>query len=203
MSKFEKELLIEGAPELTNDQFKARQMLRPTLRSAVTLLQCDYKSLGDIDLKVLMDELGNQVSQVTKGNLERGEAMLTAQAHTLDALFHKLAQRALGAEYTTQLEIYLRLALKAQNQARTTWEAISRIQNPTVNYVKQANIAHNQQINHGVESRMENQISPNELLKKEEYERLDTRTSTTPIGANQELATVGAVDRTKNQRGEE
>jgi hypothetical protein len=199
MSNINKKIRIEGEPGQTDDQFKAKQFLRPTLRSAITVLQCDYASLKDIDIKALMDELGSQVSQVSKGDLGRGEAMLTAQAHTLDALFHKLTQKALSADYTNQLETYMRLALKAQNQTRTTWEAISRIQNPTVNYVKQANIAHNQQINNGKpESVSEKPISPNKLLEEEDYERLDGGAKAPPIGVDQELETVGAVHRSSN-----
>ena len=77
--------------------------------------------------------------------------MLTAQAHTLDAIFNCLAQRAAVnmGEYIDTVEAYLKLALRAQSQCRTTWEALSAIQNPPLaSYVKQANIAHgHQQVN--------------------------------------------------------
>ena len=36
--------------------------------------------------------------------LGRGEEMLSAQAHTLDAIFNKLAQRAINAEYLDNLD---------------------------------------------------------------------------------------------------
>src|SRR3546814_4081215 len=47
-------------------------------------------------------------------------------------------------------EQYMRLALKAQSQARTTIETLAEVKNPkAVAFVKQANIANNQQVNNG------------------------------------------------------
>jgi hypothetical protein len=74
--------------------------------------------------------------------------MLTAQAHSLDAIFNKLAQRAAlnMGEYMQACETYLKLALRAQSQCRATWETLSTIKNPPVmGYVKQANIAQGHQ----------------------------------------------------------
>ena len=135
--------------------------------------------------------------------ITRGEGMLVAQAHTLDELFQRLTRQALGAEYMSNLETYLRLALKAQSNARATWEAISRLQNPSINYVKQANIAQNQQINVGNTTESEKQNPPSKLLEHEQHERLDTGTQATPIGADQELEAVGSVNRSANGRGKE
>jgi len=75
--------------------------------------------------------------------------MLTAQVHTLDAIFNNMARRAINAEYMGSLESYLKLALRAQSQARATWETLSATKNPPmVGYVKQANIAQgHQQVN--------------------------------------------------------
>jgi len=69
--------------------------------------------------------------------------MLTAQAHTLDAIFNNLEQRAINAEYMDNLDRYLKLALRAQSQCRATWEALSTIKSPPVmGYVRQANGVH-------------------------------------------------------------
>ncbi len=75
--------------------------------------------------------------------------MLTAQAHTLDAVFNNLARRAINAEYMDNLDRYLKLALRAQSQCRATWEALATMKNPPmIGYVRQANIAHgHQQVN--------------------------------------------------------
>jgi len=55
--------------------------------------------------------------------------MLTAQAHTLDALFTALVQRAAlnFGEYIGAADTYIRLVLKAQSQCRATWKAIAEM----------------------------------------------------------------------------
>ena len=130
--------------------------------------------------------------------------MLTAQAHTLDALFNDLAQRALRSEYMPNLDCYLKLSLRAQSQCRATWETLSAIKNPpAVGYVRQANIAHGpQQVNNasaapGGDSRAgagENQNLKNELLEQTDGKRLDTGTTCAPGRTDPAMATVGEVN---------
>ena len=107
-----------------------RAVLRPTLNGAATISDYGKWFLAEYDLNELMTALGEQTKNVTDGDLNRGEAMLTVQAHTLDAIYNNLARRALDAELLNQFETHLKLALRAQSQCRSTWEAISAIQNP-------------------------------------------------------------------------
>ena len=73
--------------------------------------------------------------------------MLVAQAHTLDALFNSLTRRAINSGYMNNLDRYLKLALRAQSQCRSTWEILMRLKNPPIaGYVGQANIAHGPQL---------------------------------------------------------
>ena len=128
----------------------ARTALRPTVQAAATLK--DYgKAYGDLDLGGLIESLTEQTQASINGDLGRAEAMLTTQAHTLDAIFHNLARRAAlnMGEYLPACQTYLKLALRAQSQCRATWEALVAIKNPPVmGYVRQANIAHGpQQVN--------------------------------------------------------
>ena len=128
----------------------------------------------------------------------RAEAMLTTQAHTLDAIFNNLARRAINAEYMDNLEKYLRLGLRAQSQCRATLEALAEMKSPRQTaFVNQANIAHgHQQINNTLQqpskSAKENEIVKNELLEKTNGERMDVGTA----GA------TGRVDRTVEAVGE-
>lgn len=128
----------------------ARTVLSPTVQAAVTLKEYG-KPFGNLDLSGLIDSLSEQTQASKDGDLNRAEAMLTAQAHTLDAIFNSLAQRAAlnMGEYMKACETYLKLALRAQSQCRVTWEALANIKNPPVmGYVRQANIAHGpQQVN--------------------------------------------------------
>src|SRR6266498_1544147 len=122
-------------------------------RAAWTIQEfADRNGETDLTVNALIDELQRHCDAANTGNLGREEAMLTAQAHTLDVLFNTLARRAAGREYLAQYEAFMRLALKAQSQCRTTVETLAAIKNPqTVAFVRQANIAAGpQQVNNGI-----------------------------------------------------
>ena len=178
----------------------ARAVTLPTVRGAVTV-QAFSKVFGDTNLAALIEVLTKQNECVRGGDLARAENMLMTQAHTLDAIFNELARRsALNmGEYINAAERYLRLALKAQSQCRATLETLATIKNPPVIYAKQANISNGpQQVNNGTmpaPAHGETSIEQNKLLEREHGQRLDTGTQSTPIGADKELETVGAIDR--------
>lgn len=143
----------------------------------------------------LIDALGDQVDSVSSSDLKRSAAMLAVQAHTLDATFNNLARRAINTDYMNHLKQYLKLALKAQSQCRSTWEAVSAIKNPPVaSFVGQANIAHGpQQVNNRAPApaRGENPDLQNKLLEDDHGERLDTGATCASGRNDQELETVG------------
>jgi fructose-1,6-bisphosphatase/sedoheptulose 1,7-bisphosphatase-like protein len=95
----------------------AAAALRPTLNAAVTIHQIVKPDFGELDLSGLLNSLGNQVKRVNQGNLGRQEALLVAQAHTLDAIFNSLTRRAVlnMGQYLDATDKYMRLALKAQS----------------------------------------------------------------------------------------
>ncbi|MBC8239164.1 MAG: hypothetical protein H8E30_01685 [Alphaproteobacteria bacterium] len=186
----------------------ARTVLRPTVLAAVTLKEYG-KGYGDLDLSGLITELTIQTKSASDGDLQRGEAMLTTQAHTLDAIFNNLARRSINAEYMDNLDRYLKLALRAQSQCRATWETLSTIKNPPImGYVRQANIAHGpQQVNNaqsvaGDASRaQENANLQSKLLEEDDGERLDTGTKGAAGQADPAMAPLGRVNRTKDIGG--
>jgi len=146
-------IVIKQKPGEDEAVTKARAVLLPTIQAAVTLKEFTNDFDG-VELWALTQALSEQTKATNGGDSARAKAMLTTQAHTLDALFHSLARRAgqnMG-EYLGAANIYMKLALRAQSQCRATWEAVSAIQNPPVaNYVGQANIAHgHQQVNNAV-----------------------------------------------------
>jgi hypothetical protein len=67
----------------------SRYALQPETHAAHTIGVVSASSFvgSDLDLTTLMHELQRQSEAVNGGALARGEAMLTAQAQTLDALF--------------------------------------------------------------------------------------------------------------------
>ena len=134
---------------------------------------------------------------------------MTAQAHTLDAVFNNLARRAIKAEYLDNFDRYLKLALRAQSQCRATWETLATMKNPPMmGYVRQANIAHGpQQVNNaastaGDSSRpRENADLQSKLLEENSGERLDIGATYASGRANPAMAPLGNGDRTKDSGG--
>ncbi len=174
----------------------------------VTLMPCanaaavvaEYaKAFGEQDVQTLMEQLRTTFEQVNNGDLQHCEAMLVGQAHALQSIFMSLARRAANQEYLKQIEMYLRMALKAQNQSRMTLETLAKIKNPPVIFAKQANINQgngNQQVNNGTPapaSHAEKNINQqNELLTEVHHgETLDTRGTSKAIRNNPAMAAVG------------
>ena len=111
-------------------------------------------------------------------------------------------------EYPKAAETYLRLALKAQSQCRTTLESLAEIRNPRpVAFVKQANIAHgHQQVNNGDAAyqaeydpaRAEVENGQSKLLEENaNVTRLDTRASGKTGSGDTPLEALGAVNRSR------
>jgi len=203
------QIIVESKPSEPDTDAIARTVLRPTVQAAATL-QVFSTSFGELDPMALVNSLNKQIESASKNDLGRCEAMLVAQAHTLDAIFHTMARRAANnlGHYPETVERYLKLALRAQSQVRATWETLSTIKNPPmVGYVKQANIAHgHQQVNNTPSvpnSTSRAGINPtlqNELLDAKDGERLDTGTTGAAGGANPTMETVGTVHGTKDGR---
>ena len=164
-----------------------------------------YSSAGDtLELTDLMTELVKAGDEVVAGDMGRMERMLTHQAITLNVMFNTLAKRSSSQDYMKQMETYMRLALKAQAQARATVEALALLKNPQP-YIRQANIAQgNQQVNNGIKLEQyaqapahaeQSTFSPNKLLEAENGQRLDIGAPSATGRADQELEAVGAVNR--------
>ena len=180
----------------------AYAVLRPSFQAILSLRE--YTSeFGDVSLEGMIKGLQEQIDATERGDLGCGEAMLTAQAHTLDAIFNNLARKAITAEYMKSVDINLKLALRAQSQCRATWEAISAIKNPPmVGYVGQANIANGpQQVNNDTAAprTREDEKSQNELLERNDGERLDTGAAGSAGATDPDLEAVEKIDRTKNR----
>jgi hypothetical protein len=185
----------------------AHLSLRPTVQAARTLMEFN-KSFGEMSINTLIADLRKQCNLASEGDLTRAEALLTAQAHTLDALFNNLARRAafnMGQSLDV-VEAYLRLALKAQGQCRATLETLAAIKNPQpVAFVRQANIAHGpQQVNNGPfqleePSRARETENPqNKLLETGDGEQLELKTAGAASEADSSLEALGAVHRPKD-----
>ncbi|MCY1375597.1 hypothetical protein D9M69_630230 [compost metagenome] len=98
------------------------------------------------------------------------------------------------------MEAYMRLALKAQNQARATLQTLAELKAPRqVAFVQQANIGNQVQVNNGTREQparaRKNPKTPNELLEVQHGERLDTGAAGTAGGVDSAMATLEAEQR--------
>ena len=168
--------------------------------AAVTLKR--YSGAGDeMDVADLLTEMRKAGDEVVAGDMGRVERMLANQALTLDSIFNDMAQRSGRQDSYKGIEVLMRLALKAQAQARSTAEALALLKNP-MPYIRQANMTTGpQQVNNtyagtpshsGIQSGAGNsQSEPNKLLEADHGQRLDIGAQAAAGRANQKLETVG------------
>lgn len=137
----------------TEESALARIALDPVARAIGVARKFVAPVVGEQDMTATYAALQDRIASIRSGDLSDVERQLVAQADTLDAIFNDMARRAAmnANEYIGAAEMYLRLALKAQNQCRATLETLANIKNPPVVIARQANIAHGpQQVNNGV-----------------------------------------------------
>ncbi|MDB4542926.1 hypothetical protein N9241_01650 [bacterium] len=190
----------------TENNATARHALRPTLNAAISIRKLGRggESL-DPGFDALINELCKQVAAVTDDDMSRPEALLVAQAHTLDALFGKLLDRSIAnmGEYFDAANVYMRLALRAQSQTVQTVRVLNEIKNPkNVAFIKQANVAGgHQQVNNSPAQKLENQ--PNELLEAEKHERLELGAPKEAVREDSAVETLEEVDGAEKQSRKE
>ena len=195
---------VDSSQAITKSRVEALCALSATFNGAA--LAQAFSIQGELDLTELIKALADRCQEVKDGNLRRAENILIAQAHSLDAMFTSLARRGVAQGALKQYEAHMKLALKAQSQCRATLETLVAIKNPPVVFAKQANFANGpQQVNNdvsGLAHVREIECRPNELLEADHGQRLDTRTTSAPGRSDQAMATVEAVHRTANAKGE-
>ncbi|MBW8366802.1 MAG: hypothetical protein K0M70_02960 [Arenimonas sp.] len=195
-----KPLLVELREGEDMPAAAARLMLNPNVGAAVTTDAYRPFGLETLPLGRLIENLAGHCSDVRSGDLSQAESMLVSQAHTLDAIFNRLAVQAslnMG-QHVDAMDKYLRLALKAQAQSRATLETLANIKNPPIVYARQANFANGpQQVNNGVTAEpahaAKTEIGQNELLEVGHEQRMDARAQGATGRGDQEVAAVVAV----------
>jgi hypothetical protein len=185
-------------------EMMARLRTNPAQNAGEVVLT--FNGSNDDSLPGMVNALHAQSEAVKGGDMSQLEGMLAAQAHSLDAIFCRLSKlgRANMVENLGAFDTYMRLALRAQSQCRTTVEALGQLKNPSpVAFVKQANVAvGNQQINNGLQPpARENQSPPNKLMEDFHGERMDAGTTGAPSKANQNLEPLGKVHRAADVDG--
>lgn len=182
----------------------------------VSLLFAQHSGVaGGTELNELVKSTRAVVGRAAKGETDQADGLLTSQAIALNAVFLEMSRRAAlnMGQHMGAMETYMRLALKAQSQCRTTLETLAEIKNPrAVAFVKHANIAGgHQQVNNLAPEipgpvpeeagRAETKRRPNELLEEiSDAQWLDPRAAPATGAGNPELATLGGGDRPAQRR---
>lgn len=127
----------------------AAKLVSPLNRHGVLALQFQgylVSGIPEEDKPTLADfakELDRRIEKSGSGDLTVASSLLTAQALTLDGVFTEIARRAadnMAAGYLPAFETYMRLALKAQAQSRTTLEALAKLHQPHVQTVRHVHV---------------------------------------------------------------
>ena len=200
------DVTVESQKNESDGKAIARLAGSATFRAAVTERQFIGTAMGGSELNLfdVNDALTERFLKVTKeGDMTTPEAMLLAQAHTCEAIFHEFARRSLRSDTMPKLEAYMRMALKAQQQSASTLRVLGELKSPKqIAFIKQANVAHQQQVNNctapPTRAHEESSNQSNELLEHQHGERLDTGTAGQAGRGNQTLETVGTIDRAKD-----
>jgi hypothetical protein len=195
----------EGHNEEETSRNLAQLVTSPAMSALRVVSAVEGKSISEkLDLPTLIEVLREQGEAIKRGDLSRAESMLIGQATALQAIFARLTERAMGNTEIAPFEANLKMALRAQSQCRATLETLAAIKNPPVVYAKQANVTTGpQQINNTVHmpsQAQEIQNAPNQLSGVTNELCTNTRASSIEGRANQQMETVGEIDRTKNQR---
>lgn len=188
-------------PGETHEVGKARAQLSPITQAAMTSREW-FGVDNAPDITVLAVQLTKQSKAIREGDLSQLEDMLASQAVTLDLIFNHMARWAQRSERVSHLSEYMRLALKAQSQARTTVDALATIKNPPI---RQTNIAHgHQQVNnapdaqaHSTADISKNEIPPTKQTGSDHELLPDSRASSEEISINPAMATVGEKHRSE------
>jgi hypothetical protein len=191
---------VQLRPGESKQEALVRTYIQPTLNAGYTMRTAMKRDFGELDLADVAGELQDQCAAVQRGDLARPEAVLTAQAHMLDAVSNGLMRLAYrNMDNFDVAERLFRLAFKAQSQGRATIETLATIKNPPMVFARQANVTSGpQQINNGVPLAREIQTEQNKLLEQTNGERLDTGAAGEAIESGAAMATVGTSDRTKD-----
>jgi hypothetical protein len=171
-------------PGETPEEAMAAMMIEGVSMNAVASVRYS-KTLGTLDLTAPAVALEKQAERVQSGDLAGLEALLAAQAVTLNTIFTQVILQASNSTLLEHIDRLTRLAFKAQSQCRTTVETLAPIKGgPRTVFARQANIAAGPQrvnnvatVHEGSHARAGNS-APIELLEAQRHvERVDTGTS--------------------------
>ena len=168
--------------------------------AAITINQIIGSNGGKpFDIDRLKEQIINRVNDSTTGKSSKNEIMLSAQAVILDLLFNKMVSLSINSRSLKSMQACMDIALRAQNQSRKTLIAINSLNHPQQPmFVKQQNVALNQQVNNGAPMESQELKPENELIRSDHNATLDIGRTIKTSSVNQNSKTVAIVNRSQD-----
>ena len=126
----------------------AKRLNGPSFRHGLTICQIQdaitkgFPADQRPDMSHYADDIADRSKAIDGGDLAFASRLLTAQAMTLDGIFAETARRmALNmGEHMGAMEVYARIALKAQANSRATIEALAKMHQPREQTVRHVHV---------------------------------------------------------------
>jgi hypothetical protein len=159
-------LVVGNVPNQKNEDSTAELKLNSSFLSMAVIDAFKGNVQGeDLELTSAYKVLVGTTQKIRSNDLSSLEEMLFNQSKALEQIFVSMLRRAKAQEHLLQFQTHFNLALKAQNQSRSTLQALIQLKQPNQTaFIKQTNIAHgHQQVNNSLEN---NPFQQNELLEE-------------------------------------
>ena len=178
-------LPAKSASGHTEEEKRANIALAPEFKAAVTA-QAYAPLIGETDLAAVLKRLGEMSTSSVGESSKEHEYLLSAQVIALDSIFNRLAIQAHASigKHPKVVDVYLRLALKAQSQCRATAETLANLKSPR-QYISQTNVATALQVN----------------IERDSH-HVDTSTTGSNAASDPNVEALGEVHRATDVRGE-
>lgn len=128
----QKDVLRYPADETKSEERRLVDVALDPAAHALTFSQSfDKGSFGTRGLTETYEAMSEKVRSAKKGDLAYCRALLVSQAISLNSVFTEMSRRSAAnmGEHLQATELYMRLALKAQAQSRSTIEALDKLTN--------------------------------------------------------------------------
>lgn len=145
-SNEDRPLVVQSKPNESEAATMSRVVTAPFLRHGIVASGVAEKMMGKLPGEPRFDNYAHAIrdkaEQTGKGELAIASEMLTAQALTLNSIFTEMARRSVlnMGDYLDASERYMRLALKAQANARATLEALAKLHQPREQTVRHVHV---------------------------------------------------------------
>ncbi len=175
-----------------NNNNKAKTYLKSETQAALLLDAVTEGSISDIG--TFAAAIREEINSLAQPESMKTQSLLAANIVTLNILSTTMLSSAVKSFTLEATQAYADIGLRAQEQARKTILALNHIQNPKQNtYVAQQNVAQIQQVNNGINTKLEN-----ELISEATHAALEQRRTSETISTDPRIKAMAEIHRPEN-----